>query len=666
MYGPHVIGAPASLDRLLDESGCRVIKYLDPTSKVRLAEITIGRNHELSEEKDLSDPLGLAQRHADKAAELADVTGIPLWEGINEWAVTDAQNTDPDAVKRFVEYECERTRLLNERGLFAVVCNFGVGHPRETNGRIDWDLFDPLLKNFASGNFLGAHEYMEKDGPEAVWPFKCGRILRCPFNVPTLITECGIDLAGGQNDGWIGQGVPLDAYLKYLTRYRELMAADPRIRGLLIFTYGVISDWRSFDIEPYWLQFVDLMRPLARAGWISVKRQSGAIESYPLEEYLRGVVPSELGAEYLRLPDDPDQPDGPLHTEYTAWEALKAQAVAARLYALWRMAHPRAADFDLYDDARDQVYNPGKVHPRSDQAVQETAGIHLQVVGQPYEAQYISRCGREDCPYCGTAGRGYQGKAWPGRACQIGMQKFGTNGATFRQILRSYYPDNVTFSDEREGEDKPMAKTLYRDPATLAFQMGPDGKVTGSQVNVVKAEDAAPGALAKGATVFRVVNVRFLNEEQARGDTRILVSVIDREGAPTMAKVINAWPQQKKPRWDGQAYDWASPGHTAEFAMGGGNYSPDQDGPLGPYVIYIEQDRNKTPVRSDWCIGFGLPGNRHVAYQVTYQECAAYVDDVYMEGTPSNDPTTPITDATSGCNLVLAAMARAIESFIKK
>lgn len=194
---------------------------------------------------------------------------------------------------------------------------------------------------------------------------------------------------------------------------------------------------------------------------------------------------------------------------------------------------------------------------------------------------------------------------------------------------------------------------FYKDPATNSFQMK-DGKVVGCRVDIIRAEDTpAKPTLKSGDRVFRVVKLLFINEEQARGDTRILVQVLDKTGLPMLAKVVNAWPQQRMPRWDGTAYDWASPAHIAEFAQGSGNYDPAKHGPLGPYVIYVEQDLNKQPVVSDWCVGFGLPGNRHVAYQVIYQE------QVVGEG--QEQPGTPTETSASGCNLLLAAIARLLE-----
>lgn len=58
-----------------------------------------------------------------------------------------------------------------------------------------------------------------------------------------------------------------------------------------------------------------------------------------LEDYLKGVVPLELS---------PDT--------FNALEALKAQAVAARTYALKNLGRYRHLGFDLTDTQSSQVY----------------------------------------------------------------------------------------------------------------------------------------------------------------------------------------------------------------------------------------------------------------------------------------------------------------------
>jgi stage II sporulation protein D len=101
------------------------------------------------------------------------------------------------------------------------------------------------------------------------------------------------------------------------------------------------------------------------------------INQLPLEQYLRGVVPNELGP-----------------NAFPEVEALKAQAVAARTYA-WRNRGQFAEDgYDLCDTVRCQVYKgAGTEHPVTDEAVRGTAGLVLLHGGGPINAMYTSTCG---------------------------------------------------------------------------------------------------------------------------------------------------------------------------------------------------------------------------------------------------------------------------------
>jgi len=161
----------------------------------------------------------------------------------------------------------------------------------------------------------------------------------------------------------------------------------------------------------------------------------GDVLTMPVEQYLYGVVPAEI---------------------YPSWDidALMAQAVLARSYARWRMANPRDSGFDIYGDARDQVYNPGLLDPRTDMAVDATEGVWLvDDQGQPFCAQYVSRCGRDDCPECAGSG-GYDEQTWEGRACQYGMQFMATGGDDWRSITVAYYEDvRLNDEDPEEPED---------------------------------------------------------------------------------------------------------------------------------------------------------------------------------------------------------------------
>ena len=145
------------------------------------------------------------------------------------------------------------------------------------------------------------------------------------------------------------------------------------------------------------------------------RRALDRVDRIELEEYLRGVVPAEMPASW------------PL-------EALKAQAIAARTYALRAIAAPRHASIgaDLCDTAQCQVYR-GTFSARSDVAIRETAG---ETWDDP--CQYVSRCGRPDCPYCKGAG-GHNGQTWTGRLCQWGARYMADQGASYREILALYY-----------------------------------------------------------------------------------------------------------------------------------------------------------------------------------------------------------------------------------
>ena len=96
-----------------------------------------------------------------------------------------------------------------------------------------------------------------------------------------------------------------------------------------------------------------------------------------LEDYVRGVVANELS------------PGG-----YPAIEALKAQAVAARTYALKNRGQFMAQGFDILPTTRSQVYRGlTSENPLSTRAVDETRGMVATFNGEPINALYTSTCG---------------------------------------------------------------------------------------------------------------------------------------------------------------------------------------------------------------------------------------------------------------------------------
>lgn len=97
----------------------------------------------------------------------------------------------------------------------------------------------------------------------------------------------------------------------------------------------------------------------------------------PLETYLRGVVPKEMGA-----------------WEYPSLEALKAQAVAARTYAVANRGKREKEGFDLVDTVSDQVYGGRDGEQNlTDRAIEETKGLVATYGGKPIQALFMADSG---------------------------------------------------------------------------------------------------------------------------------------------------------------------------------------------------------------------------------------------------------------------------------
>lgn len=102
----------------------------------------------------------------------------------------------------------------------------------------------------------------------------------------------------------------------------------------------------------------------------------------PVEEYLRGVVPLEIGD---RSPNEQ--------------AAVEAQAIAARSYAFVRLAAidagaARNASYDVLSGVADQVYGGADAErASSDRAVLATAGLVLTYGSRVVSAPYSSTCG---------------------------------------------------------------------------------------------------------------------------------------------------------------------------------------------------------------------------------------------------------------------------------
>jgi stage II sporulation protein D len=109
-------------------------------------------------------------------------------------------------------------------------------------------------------------------------------------------------------------------------------------------------------------------------GGLEVKWRAGGlivVNTLDLEEYLYGVVPKEAP---------------------TQWQmaALRAQAVVARTYALYKRTREANRDYDVASQyIRDQHYEGyGAEHPRTTQAVDDTRGLVLTCHGDLIPTYY--------------------------------------------------------------------------------------------------------------------------------------------------------------------------------------------------------------------------------------------------------------------------------------
>jgi len=123
----------------------------------------------------------------------------------------------------------------------------------------------------------------------------------------------------------------------------------------------------------------DGLPPLDRAyvGAIEVgadRAGLAVINIVELDTYLRGVVPAEMPASF-------------------PMEALKAQAIAARTYALYQREEHQSEGFDLCSGVHCQVYRGAEGHPRTNAAIRATAGKVLAFGDVLVKTVYHSTCG---------------------------------------------------------------------------------------------------------------------------------------------------------------------------------------------------------------------------------------------------------------------------------
>ncbi len=174
----------------------------------------------------------------------------------------------------------------------------------------------------------------------------------------------------------------------------------------------------------------------------AVNTDSGVlvVNVLPLDQYLKGVVPLELG----------ERPSAER-------AALEAQAIAARSYAVSRLiaakaGRGRSEHFDLVPSTADQVYGGADAErPNASAAVEVTRGVVLRYGNRVITAPYSSACGGETAlaqEAWRSAGEPYLQRVSdriPGRSerfyCDIAPRFFwerNLSGAELNQVVSRY------------------------------------------------------------------------------------------------------------------------------------------------------------------------------------------------------------------------------------
>ncbi len=125
-----------------------------------------------------------------------------------------------------------------------------------------------------------------------------------------------------------------------------------------------VTDKKTDDAKP--------ASPLLKIGCL--KNGKRIIESISVEEYLRGVVPKEMPPEWSS-------------------EALKAQSVAARTFALKNRNRHAAEGYDLCDSTHCQLYVPQSETTATDKAISATTGEVLLFGGEMIDAVFHTDSG---------------------------------------------------------------------------------------------------------------------------------------------------------------------------------------------------------------------------------------------------------------------------------
>jgi len=231
-----------------------------------------------------------------------------------------------------------------------------------------------------------------------------------------------------------------------------------------------------------------------------------------LEDYLRGVVPMEIG-----------------HRTAAEREAVAAQAIAARSYAYTHIASD-ARPYDMRNTVVDQVYGGADAEtPLGDTAVLETRGLVLTYHGVVVNAPYHSACGGRtaaaseiwrspDEPYLVSVSDRIPGtdRFYCDIAPRFRWERTFTRAA-LRALLDRYLKDYATVSSRGPGAPRSLA-VESRTPSgrVRALEIVTDrGHYTVRMDNIRFVLRSSDGEILN-STAFTVENERDANGELSR------------------------------------------------------------------------------------------------------------------------------------------------------
>ena len=228
-----------------------------------------------------------------------------------------------------------------------------------------------------------------------------------------------------------------------------------------------------------------------------------------IEDYLKGLVPYEMSDSF------------PL-------EALKAQAIAARSYAVRGIRPDR--DYDLSDDTNDQVYRGLlQEHTRAHRAVKETEGIVLTYNEQIIQAYYTASNGGET----ESSAHAWGGEGFP----YLPVREDKYDAENPQSPVKSFYLPKDWTAGTPQHQD--LETLLISKLAPSMEKMGYSGLTEDIRINNVKALSAnAPMYSAESRLMTKLsfqLNVSGRRQQSSNDEEEVLLFTVDEKNAPQTA-----------------------------------------------------------------------------------------------------------------------------------